>query len=144
VSAFNLKTDSQVTVRQINDFTIDNLDMDCTNASKSYGLAVISARGKITRSILKSDKNKVNSYGGATYFTEESDVSIEDSKIEGLFGIHAIMQARVTAIRCNIIAPGGCFCTTDPDPVQSTIVVKNCTCSGLKTAMQKGATIIVE
>lgn len=144
VSAFNLKTDSQFTVRQVNDFTIDNLDMDCTNASKSYGLAVISARGKITRSILKSDKNKVNSYGGATYFTGESDASIEDSKIEGLFGIHAIMQARVTAIRCNIIAPGGCFCTTDPDPVQSTIVVKNCTCSGLKTAMQKGATIIVE
>lgn len=144
VSAFNLKTDSQFTVRQVNDFTIDNLDMDCTNAAKSYGLAVISARGKITRSNLKSDKNKVNSYGGATYFTEESDVSIEDSRIEGLFGIHAIMQARVTAIRCNIIAPGGCFCTTDPDPVQSTIVVKNCTCSGLKTAMQKGATIIVE
>jgi len=139
VTAFNLRTDSQFTVRQVNDFTINNLVMDCTNAAKSYGLAVISARGKITDSDLKSDKNKGNSLGGATYFTGESDVSIEDSRIEGFFGVHAIGLSRVAAIRCNITAPGGCFCTTDPDPVGSTIIAKDCTCAGLKLAMQKGA-----
>ncbi len=144
VSAVNLRTNSQFTVRQVNDFVIDNLTMDCTNASGSYGLAVISARGKIIRSNLKSDKNKHNSLGGATYVTAESDVSIEDCRIEGFFGVHAIMQARVTAIDCNIIAPGGCFCTTDPDPVYSTIIAKNCTCVGLRAAMQKGATLIEE
>ena len=144
VSAFNLRTDSQVTVRQVNDFTIDNLAMDCTNASKSYGLAVISARGKVTNSDLKSDAAKGNSYGGATYFTEESDASIEDSKIKGFFGIHAVSQARATAIRCNITAIGGCLCTTDPEPVKSTIVAKGCIYSGLVRNLQAGSTITIE
>lgn len=144
VIASNLRTDSQFTVRQVNDFTVNNLIMDCTEAKRSYGLAVISAYGKIINSNLKSDKNKHNSLGGATYFTGESDVSIEDCKIEGFFGVHAIMQAHVIATRCNIIAPGGCFCTTDPDPVSSTIIVRNCTYSGTKAAMQEGATLIEE
>ena len=144
VSAFNLKTDSQFTVRQVNDFTIDNLDMDCTNAAKSYGLAVISARGKITRSNLKSDTTKANSYGGATYFTGESDASIEDSKIKGFFGVHAVDHARATAIRCNITAIGGCLCTTDPEPVKSTIIAKGCVYSGLIRNLQEGSRITEE
>ena len=144
VSAFNLRTDSQVTVRQVNDFTIDNLDMDCTKAAKSYGLAIISARGKVTNSDLKSDAAKGNSYGGATYFTEEADACIEDSKIKGFFGIHAVSQARATAIRCNITAIGGCLCTTDPEPVKSTIVAKGCVYSGLVRNLQAGSTITIE
>ena len=140
VVAFNLRTDSQFTVRQVNDFTIDSLVMDCTKATKSYGLAVISARGKIANSNLKSDKNKGNSLGGATYFTGESDATIEDSTIEGFFGVHAIGCARAVAKRCNITAPGGCFCTTDPEPVASTIIAEGCTCTGKKTALQAGST----
>jgi len=140
VVAFNLRTDSQFTVRQVNDFAVDNLNMDCTKAAKSYGLNIASAIGKVTNSVLKSDKNKASSLGGATYAQGETNVLLEDCEIEGFFGVHAIGCARVEALRCTITAPGGCFCTTDPDPVQSTIIAEGCTWSGKQKALQSGST----
>lgn len=144
VSATKFQTDSQITVWQVNDFTLSEINMDCTPATDAYGLVVRDGTGQVRRSVLKNDKAKTDSTGGATYIYESSRVLFDDCQLEGFFGIHAVGRSHVEAKNCRLVAPGGCFCTTDPNPVQSTIVVKNCTCSGLKTAMQKGATIIVE
>jgi hypothetical protein len=142
VVAFNLRTDSQVTCRQVNDFSIDNLNMDCTKAATSYGLVITSAYGEVTRSNLKSDKTKPNSYGGPLYGAGESIATIEDCRLEGFYGVHAVGPSHVTARRCNIIAPGGCFATSDPDPVSSTIVIDQCTWSGKKEDKKEGSKII--
>jgi hypothetical protein len=142
VSAFNLRTDSQFTCRQVNDFSIDNLRMDCTNAAKSYGLVITSAYGKVTKSVLKSDKTKPNSYGGPLYVAGESIASIKDSSIEGFYGVHAVGHSYIQAVRCNIIAPGGCFATVDPDPVSSMIEAIQCTWSGKKEDIKEGSKFV--
>ena len=142
VSASRFKTDSQVTVWQVNDFKLSEIDMDCTNTIGSYGLMIRDGTGTVENSVLVSSKDRADSTGGATYIIEGSDVKIIDSRLEGYFGVHAIGRAKVEVTNCRIDAPGGCFCTTDPAPVQSTIIVKNCTCSGLRAAMQTGAMLI--
>ena len=55
---------------------------------------------------------------------------------------HAIGAAKAIARRCTITAPGGCFCTTDPDPVSSTIVTRGCTWSGKKSDIQEGSSLV--
>jgi hypothetical protein len=121
-------------------FTLENLEMDCSKAKEAYGLDCRDARGTVRKSSLKSDITKQSSLGGATYLYGVADVLLEDCALEGHFGVHAIGKAKATARRCKIIAPGGCFCTTDPDPVQSTIIAEQCTWSGKKTALQSGST----
>ena len=133
-------TDSQVTVWQVNDFTISDLFMNCTNITGSYGLMIRDGTGLVENSVLVSSKTREDSTGGATYIIEGSKVVFEDCILEGYFGIHAIGRSYVEARNCQIMASGGCFCTTDLAPVQSTIIAEGCTWSGTKTAMQEGAT----
>lgn len=114
VSASRFKTDSQVTVWQVNDFKLSEIDMDCTNTIGSYGLMIRDGTGTVENSVLVSSKDRADSTGGATYIIEGSDVKIIDSRLEGYFGVHAIGRAKVEVTNCRIDAPGGCFCTTDP------------------------------
>lgn len=140
VSASRIKTDSQVTVWQVNDFKLSEIDMDCTNTPGSYGLMIRDGTGTVENSVLVSSKTRADSTGGATYISEGSDVKITNCILEGYFGVHAIGRAKVEVTNCQIDAPGGCYCTTDPAPVQSTIIAEGCTWVGTKTAMQEGAT----
>ncbi|MDD3984035.1 MAG: right-handed parallel beta-helix repeat-containing protein [Candidatus Omnitrophica bacterium] len=139
VTATRFKTDSQITCWQVNDFALSQIEMDCSKATSSYGFVVRDGNGSIKNSILKSDPTKASSYGGATYITEKARVLLEDCQIEGNMGIHAVGKSYAEAKDCNITAPGGCFCTTDPNPVQSTIIAQGCSCSGQKTALQSGS-----
>ncbi|MFA7011260.1 MAG: hypothetical protein WC240_08615 [Bacilli bacterium] len=140
VSASRFRTDSQVTVWQVNDFTISDLMMNCTNTTGSYGLMIRDGTGTVKYSVLVSSKTREDSTGGATYIIEGSKVLFEDCLLEGWFGIHAIGRSYVEARDCKITAPGGCYCTTDLAPVQSTIVARDNTCTGKELATQEGAT----
>jgi len=140
VSASGIKTDSQMTVWQVNDFTLSDINMDCSQTTGSYGLMIRDGTGLVENSVLKSSQTREDSTGGATYITEGSKVVFGDCILEGYFGIHAIGRSYVEARNCKITAPGGCFCTTDLVPVQSTIIAEGCTWAGTKTVMQEGAT----
>jgi hypothetical protein len=142
VTATRFKTDSQITCWQVNDFALSNIEMDCSKAASSYGFVVRDGAGSIKNSILMSDPNKASSFGGATYFYESARVLLEACQIEGHFGIHAVGKSYAEAKNCQIVAPGGCYCTTDIDPVQSKIIAEKCTWAGKKEAMQEGATLI--
>ena len=142
VSASRFQTDSQVTVWQVNDFTLSDIEMDCTNTIGAYGLMIRDGTGLVEDSVLVSSQTREDSTGGATYIIEGSKVLFEDCLLEGWFGIHAIGRSYVEARNCKIRAPGGCFCTTDLAPVQSTIIAEGCTWAGTKTAMQAGATFL--
>jgi hypothetical protein len=97
----------------------------------------------VRKSALKSDIMKQSSLGGATYIQggPRTEIELEDCTLEGYFGVHAVGAAKAIARRCTIVAPGGCFCTTDPDPVQSTIIAEGCTCAGKRVNQQDGSTI---
>ena len=138
----NCKTDSQVNCWYVTGFVLENLEMDCSKATSSYGLNCRDARGTVRKSSLKSDILKQSSLGGATYFYGVADVELEECTLEGWFGVHAIGAAKAIARRCKINAPGGCFCTTDPDPVQSTIIAEQCTWSGKKSDMKEGSSLV--
>lgn len=142
VTATRIKTDSQITCWQVNGFTLDRVEMNCVGATKSRGLVVRDGSGIVKNTILKTDQTKddTRSGPGATYIYEGANVRLEDCDLEGYLGVHAIGRSHVEAIRCKITAPGGCFCTTDPNPVQSKIIATGCTCSGKKTALQAGST----
>ncbi len=140
VSASRFRTDSQVTVWQVNDFTLSDIEMDCTDTTGSYGLMIRDGTGRVEDSVLVSSQTREDSTGGATYIIEGSKVLFEDCLLEGWFGIHAIGRSYVEARDCKITAPGGCFCTTDLAPVQSTIVARDNTCTGKELATQEGAT----
>jgi hypothetical protein len=129
-----------VTVWQVNDFTLSDIEMDCTDTTGSYGLMIRDGTGRVEDSVLVSSQTREDSTGGATYIIEGSKVLFEDCLLEGWFGIHAIGRSYVEARDCKITAPGGCFCTTDLAPVQSTIVARDNTCTGKELATQEGAT----
>lgn len=135
-------TDSQVTVWQVNDFTLSDIEMDCTDTTGSYGLMIRDGTGLVENSVLVSSKTREDSTGGATYIIEGSQVRFESCTLEGWFGIHAIGRSYVEARNCSLTAPGGCFAMTDLAPVQSTIIAEDCSWSGTKTAMQEGATFL--
>ena len=67
VSASRFRTDSQVTVWQVNDFTLSNIEMDCTDTTGSYGLMIRDGTGTVKYSVLVSSKTREDSTGGATY-----------------------------------------------------------------------------
>lgn len=140
VSASRFQTDSQVTVWQVNDFALSNIEMDCTDTTGSYGLMIRDGTGSVKDSVLVSSKTREDSTGGATYIQEGSDVKFTNCQIEGYFGIHAVGRSRVEVSNCQISAPGGCYCMTDLVPVQSTIVARDNTCTGKELATQDGAT----
>jgi hypothetical protein len=142
VTATRIKTDSQITCWQVNDFTLSQIEMDCTGSPTSRGLVVRDGNGAVKNSILKTDKTKIDARSGpgATYIYEAARVLLEECALEGYFGVHAVGQSRVEAKNCQITAPGGCFCTTDPEPVSSIIRATGCTCTGKKTALQAGST----
>ena len=142
VNASRFKTDSQVTVWQVNDFTLSDINMDCTQTTGSYGLMIRDGTGLVENSVLVSSKTREDSTGGATYIIEGSQVRFESCTLEGWFGIHAIGRSYVEARNCSLTAPGGCFAMTDLAPVQSTIIAEDCSWSGTKTAMQEGATFL--
>ena len=89
-----------------------------------------------------SDPNKASSFGGATYFYENARVTLDACQLYGYFGIHAIGKAYAEAKGCIISAPGGCYCTTDPNPVSSTIVARGCTWSGKKSDLKEGSSLV--
>jgi len=142
VTATRIKTDSQITCWQVNDFTLSNIEMDCSKAASSYGFVVRDGNGTIKNSVLKSDPAKASSYGGATYITEKARVLLEACQIEGHFGIHAVGKSYAEANNCQIVAPGGCYCTKDPNPVSSTIVARGCTWAGKKSDIQEGSSLM--
>ena len=142
VTATRFKTDSQITCWQVNDFALSNIEMDCTKAASSYGFVVRDGNGTIKNSILKSDPTKASSYGGATYITKKARVLLEACRVEGYFGIHAVGKSYAEAKNCQIVAPGGCYCTKDPNPVSSTIVARGCTWSGKKSDLKEGSSLV--
>lgn len=142
VTAANFVTDSQVMVGQVNDFTLSGIDMNCSRATNAYGLVLRDATGHVIKSKFVNDKNKANSTGGATYICGGSKVIFNYCDFDGYFGLHVINSAVVGAGNCRLSAPGACYCTTDPDPVSSKIVVKNCTWSGNKSAIQAGSSLV--
>jgi len=143
ISASNIRTDSQVTVWQVNDFIIENLNMDCTKTTGSYGFMVRDGTGTIKDSTLKSNKNRHDSTGGATYLIEKSHVTFDNCNIEGYYGIHAIGQSYAEVKNCKLVTTGGCYVTVDPfNPVSSTIKVSNSECSGKKSDIQAGSNLI--
>ena len=143
ISASNIRTDSQVTVWQVNDFIIENLNMDCTKTTGSYGFMVRDGTGTIKDSTLKSNKNRHDSTGGATYLIEQAHVTFDNCVIEGYYGIHAIGQSYAEVINCKLVTTGGCYVTVDPfNPVSSTIKVSNSKCSGKKSDIQAGSNLI--
>ena len=141
VTATRVKTDSQITLWQVNNFTLDHVEMNCVGSAKSRGLVVRDGYGTVKGCTLKTDqtKNDARSGPGATYIYEGARVRLEKCVLEGYFGVHAIGKSQVEADNCQITAPGGCFCTTDPNPVQSKIIATGCTCSGKKTVLQSGS-----
>jgi len=141
VTATNIKTDSQITCWQVNDFTLSQIEMDCTGSPTSRGLVVRDGNGAVKNSILKTDKTKIDARSGpgATYIYEAARVLLEECALEGYFGVHAVGQSRVEAKNCQITAPGGCFCTTDPEPVSSIIRATGCSWSGKKSDIQEGS-----
>jgi hypothetical protein len=105
VSASGIKTDSQVTVWQVNDFTLSDIEMDCTNTIGAYGLMVRDGTGQVENSVLISSKTREDSTGGATYIQEGSDVRFVNCRIEGYYGIHTIgSRARAEVVDCEIDA----------------------------------------
>ncbi len=143
ISASNIRTDSQVTVWQVNDFIIENLNMDCTKTTGSYGFMVRDGTGTIKDSTLKSNKNRHDSTGGATYLIEQAHVTFDNCVIEGYYGIHAIGQSYAEVKNCKLVTTGGCYVTVDPfNPVSSTIKVSNSECSGKKSDIQAGSNLI--
>lgn len=140
VGVHGFRTDSQVTVWQVNDFTISDLNMDCSQTTGSYGLMIRDGTGTVKYSFLTNAQTREDSTGGATYIQEGSDVKFTNCQIEGYFGIHAVGRSRVEVTNCQIDAPGGCYCMTDLAPVQSTISARDNTCTGKELATQEGAT----
>lgn len=140
VGVHGFRTDSQVTVWQVNDFTLSDIEMDCTDTTGSYGLMIRDGTGLVEDSVLVSSKTREDSTGGATYIQEGSDVKFTNCQIEGYFGIHAVGRSRVEVTNCQIDAPGGCYCMTDLVPVQSTIAARDNICTGKELATQAGAT----
>ena len=105
VSASGIKTDSQVTVWQVNDFVLSDINMDCSQTTGSYGLMIRDGTGLVENSILKSSQTREDSTGGATYIQEGSDVRFVNCRIEGYYGIHTIgSRARVETTDCEIDA----------------------------------------
>ena len=142
VTAARFKTDSQIVCWQVNDFTLDHVEMDCTGSATSRGLVVRDGNGVVKDSILKTDQTKDDSRSGpgATYIYKKARVKLDKCVLEGHLGVHAIGESYVEVNNCQITAPGGCFCTTDPNPVQSKIIATGCTCSGKKATLQDGST----
>jgi hypothetical protein len=142
VTATRVKTDSQITLWQVNNFTLDHVEMNCVGATKSRGLVVRDGYGTVKGCTLKTDqtKNDARSGPGATYIYEAAKVRLEKCNLAGYLGVHVIGSSQVEVNNCQITAPGGCFCTTDPNPVSSSIIAEGCTCAGKKTALQSGST----
>ena len=114
--------------------------MDSSRYTTSYGMNMRNAVGKVIDCALKNNVNMRDSRGGATYITGKSIVEFKKDVMNGFFGVHAIGNARVIADDCDINAVGGCFCTTDIDPVNSLIVNKGCRCSGKKLELSDAST----
>lgn len=53
MTATRIKTDSQITCWQVNDFALSQIEMDCSKAASSYGFVVRDGNGTIKNSILK-------------------------------------------------------------------------------------------
>lgn len=142
VTVDGFKTSDQIVCWQVNDFLLKNVQMDCTGSPTSRGLVVRDGNGVVKDSILKTDQTKddTRSGPGATYIYKKARVKLDKCALEGHLGVHAIGESYVEVNNCQITAPGGCFCTTDPNPVQSKIIATGCTCSGLKKALQDGST----
>lgn len=141
VTASRFKTDSQIVCWQVNDFKLSDIEMDCSKAKRAYGLVVRDGFGVVKNSSLKNDQKKRDSTGGATYIYEAAQVRLEDCKLSGWIGIHAIGSSQVEAQRCHLEAPGGCYCTTDASPVSSVIKATGCTWSGKKSDLGEGSTL---
>jgi hypothetical protein len=136
-------TDSQVTVWQVNDFTISDLNMDCSQTTGSYGLMIRDGTGTVKYSFLTNAQTREDSTGGATHIIEGSKVVFEDCTLEGYFGIHAIGRSYVEVKNCKSVTTGGCYVTVDPfNPVSSTIKVSNSECSGKKSDIQAESNLI--
>ena len=144
VTATRIKTDSQITCWQVNDFTLSEINMDCTGSPTSRGLVVRDGNGVVKNSVLKTDTTKIDARSGpgSTYFYENARVLLENCDLSGYFGVHAIGKSYAEVKGCRISAPGGCYCTTDPNPVQSTIVARGCTWAGKKSDIQEGSSLV--
>lgn len=140
VTATRIKTDSQITCWQVNDFALSNIEMDCSKAVASYGLVVRDGSGQVILSKLKSDKKKASAYGSATYIYRGAVVSLVGCDISGFYGIRAIERSKVLATNCDISASGACFAMVDQNsPMEASIIAEGCKTTGKKVELQDGA-----
>lgn len=144
VTASRFRTDSQIVCWQVNEFTLFDIEMDCTKSKGAYGLVVRDGSGVVKSSSLKNDPKKRDSTGGATYIYEAARVRLEDCQLSGWFGLHAIGSSQVEAIGCHLEAPGGCYATTDASPVSSSIKARSCTWSGKKSDLAESSSLSEE
>lgn len=140
VTASRFKTDSQVVAWQVNDFVLENIEMDCSAAKKAYGLVVRDGSGQVILSKLKSDKKKRGAFGSATYIYRGASVTFDTCDVSGYWGIRAIEKAKVRANACTISASGACFAMVDQNsPMEASITTEGCKCTGKKIELQDGA-----
>lgn len=141
VTATRIKTDSQITCWQVNDFALSQIEMDCSKAKGSYGLVVRDGSGQVILSKLKSDKKKKGAFGSATYIYRRASVTFDTCDISGYWGIRAIETAKVRANNCDISASGACFAMVDKNaPMEASIIAEGCRTTGKKLELQEGAT----
>lgn len=140
VTARGFKTDSQIVAWQVNDFSLESINMDCSKAKGAYGLVVRDGSGQVILSKLKSDKKKASAYGSATYIYRGAVVSLVGCDISGFYGIRAIERSKVLATNCDISASGACFAMVDQNsPMEASIIAEGCKTTGKKVELQDGA-----
>lgn len=141
VTARGFKTDSQIVAWQVNDFSLESINMDCSKAKGAYGLVVRDGSGQVILSKLKSDKKKRGAFGSATYIYRGASVTFDTCDVSGYWGIRAIEKAKVRATNCDISASGACFAMVDQNaPMGASIIAEGCRTSGKKLETMEGAT----
>lgn len=89
--------DAPITIWDVNDVTLHDVQMDASGCSKAYGLLVRSStQVKITNSFFKSSRRKANSYGGASYISTGDgpcDVTFKNCFFDGYYALHLVGEA---------------------------------------------------
>lgn len=89
--------DAPITIWDVNDVTLHDVQMDASGCSKAYGLLVRSStQVKISNSFFKSSRRKANSYGGASYISTGDgpcDVTFKNCFLDGYYALHLVGEA---------------------------------------------------
>ena len=112
---------SPLTIWCINDLEMSSVNMDCIASPNSYGLLIHSSIGiHIQESIFKSDRNKANSYGGASYIDAGVDgptaVTLENCVLDGYYALHLLGSATANVHGGALNASYACAYLRDIEP----------------------------